>query len=108
MSTLDCYQYLFKLITTKDRCGGIFKKFAPNFEKGTTKIDRTAFFRGVLEELQCFIKGETNSKIFMGLFDLGPIHGLQWRHWCAKYIDANKNYFGKEIEQLKKVKSQHC
>lgn len=82
------------------------------------------FFRGIIEELLWFIKGETNSKKLeekniniwkgnstrnfldsVGLDDYeegdcGPIYGFQWRHFNAKYIGCNENYNNKGIDQL--------
>lgn len=83
------------------------------------------FWRGVVEELLWFIRGDTNanhlkeknihiwdknaSREFLdshGLQhreegDLGPVYGFQWRHYGAEYVDYNKNYDGKGIDQLK-------
>ena len=76
------------------------------------------FFRGVLEELLWFIAGCTDAKRLSerdvhiwdgngsleflqrrGLShrregDLGPIYGFQWRHFGAKYIDADTGLHG--------------
>lgn len=84
------------------------------------------FWRGVVEELLWFIKGDTNanhlsdkgvkiwdanaSHTFLqsrGLGhredgDLGPIYGFQWRHFGAKYTDMKANYEGQGVDQLAK------
>jgi thymidylate synthase len=75
---------------------------------------RKIFWRGVVEELLWFIRGDTdayhlnakgvkiwdyNSAPFNG--DCGPIYGFQWRHFGAEYIDCHTDYTGKGIDQLK-------
>lgn len=105
--------------------------FAPNplrfdlaagFPLLTTK---RVFFRGVAEELLWFVRGRTDSaelarrgvKIWDGngsrAFldsrglshrregDLGPVYGFQWRHFGAEYEDADADYAGKGVDQLK-------
>jgi len=86
---------------------------------------KKVFWRGVVEELLWFIRGDTNAnhlsqkgvKIWdangsreyldsIGLKerqvgDLGPIYGWQWRHFGAKYVDMNTDYTGQGIDQLK-------
>lgn len=85
------------------------------------------FFRGIVEELLFFIKGETNSKILEekriniwkgntsrefldsigktnrkeGL--LGEMYGYQWRNFNAKYNEETGKPFNKGIDQLKNV-----
>lgn len=85
---------------------------------------KRVFWRGVVEELLWFIKGDTNgnhlsekgvtiwnangSKAFLesrGLGhrtegDLGPIYGFQWRHFGAKYVDMNTDYTNQGVDQL--------
>ena len=85
---------------------------------------KRVFWRGVVEELLWFIKGDTNSnhldekgvtiwnangsKAFLesrGLGhreegDLGPVYGFQWRHFGAKYVDMHKDYTGQGFDQL--------
>jgi len=93
-----------------------------NFPLLTTK---KIFWRGVVEELLWFIRGDTNAKHLSekgikiwdgnstreyldskGLSqrqegDLGPIYGFQWRHFGAKYEDMMMDYNGQGIDQLK-------
>ncbi|XP_049850285.1 uncharacterized protein LOC126322407 [Schistocerca gregaria] len=88
------------------------------------------FWRGIVEELLFFIRGDTNSRHLSdrnvhiwdanstrsfldsrGLFsreenDLGPIYGFQWRHFGAKYIDMHADYTGQGIDQLAKCIDQ--
>jgi dihydrofolate reductase/thymidylate synthase len=85
---------------------------------------KRVFWRGVVEELLWFIKGDTNgnhlsdkgvmiwnangSKSFLesrGLGhrdegDLGPVYGFQWRHFGAKYVDMHTDYTGQGVDQL--------
>ncbi|WFC98367.1 thymidylate synthase [Malassezia yamatoensis] len=88
---------------------------------------KRVFLRGVLEELLWFISGSTDankltdrdihiwdgngSEEFLkqrGLGhrrqgDLGPVYGFQWRHFGAKYIDADTDYTGQGVDQLADV-----
>merc|ERR1719198_2373377 len=88
---------------------------------------KRVFWRGVVEELLWFIKGDTNaqnlsdkgvkiwdgngSKEFLekrGLGhreegDLGPVYGFQWRHFGAKYVDMHTDYTGQGVDQLAQV-----
>ncbi|KAJ1650135.1 Thymidylate synthase [Dispira simplex] len=88
---------------------------------------KRVFFRGVLEELLWFIKGDTNGKTLsakgvkiwdgngsrefldrVGLShreegDLGPIYGWQWRHFGAQYVDCHTDYTGQGVDQLQRV-----
>jgi len=85
---------------------------------------KRTFFRGILEELLWFIKGDTNGnhlsekgvKIWDGngtrefldkrglkhreVGDLGPVYGFQWRHFGAKYVDMHADYTGQGVDQL--------
>jgi len=85
---------------------------------------KRVFWRGVLEELLWFVRGDTNgkhlsekgikiwdgngSKEFLekrGLGhreegDLGPVYGFQWRHFGAKYVDMHTDYTGQGVDQL--------
>ena len=88
---------------------------------------KRVFWRGVVEELFWFIKGDTNannlrdkdihiwdgngSREFLdslGLTDrkegdLGPVYGFQWRHFGASYTDCDAEYSGKGVDQLKNI-----
>jgi thymidylate synthase len=92
-----------------------------NFPLLTTK---KMYWKGIVEELLWFIKGDTNSKnleeknvmIWKGNSnkdflnknnlshyeegDCGPIYGFQWRHFNAKYNGCNNNYNNLGIDQL--------
>mmetsp|Transcript_103758 Transcript_103758/g.179178 ORF Transcript_103758/g.179178 Transcript_103758/m.179178 type:complete len:514 (+) Transcript_103758:18-1559(+) len=85
---------------------------------------KRTFWRGVVEELLWFVRGDTNakhlsdkgvkiwdangSKEFLekrGLghreeMDLGPVYGFQWRHFGAKYVDMHTDYTGQGVDQL--------
>jgi len=85
---------------------------------------KRVFWRGVVEELLWFIKGDTNGKHLSekgikiwdgngsrefldsrGLThreegDLGPVYGFQWRHFGAKYVDMHTDYTGQGVDQL--------
>merc|ERR1719361_2901407 len=88
---------------------------------------KRTFWRGVVEELLWFIKGDTNAKHLSekgvkiwdgnssrefldgrGLGhreegDLGPVYGFQWRHFGAEYGDMHADYTGKGVDQLANV-----
>lgn len=88
---------------------------------------KRVFFKGVLEELLWFIKGDTNAcnlakrgvhiwdangsveflaKRGLGhreAGDLGPVYGFQWRHFGAEYGDMQTDYQGKGVDQLAQV-----
>jgi len=131
------YQYLDAIreiiekgITMDDRTGvgtrSMFGKqmrfhLQKSFPLLTTK---RVFWRGVVEELLWFVKGDTNGKHLSdkgikiwdgngsrefldkrGLShreegDLGPVYGFQWRHFGAKYVDMHTDYTGQGVDQL--------
>ncbi|KAI0044446.1 thymidylate synthase [Auriscalpium vulgare] len=88
---------------------------------------KRTFLRGIVEELLWFVKGATDStelskrgvKIWDGNGskeflekrglghrregDLGPVYGFQWRHFGAQYVDADKDYAGEGVDQLREV-----
>ncbi|KAI9455258.1 thymidylate synthase [Lactarius psammicola] len=88
---------------------------------------KKTFLRGIIEELLWFVKGQTDStllskrgvKIWDGngskeflekrglghrrAGDLGPVYGFQWRHFGAEYVDADADYSGKGVDQLREV-----
>mmetsp|Transcript_19874 Transcript_19874/g.50122 ORF Transcript_19874/g.50122 Transcript_19874/m.50122 type:complete len:497 (-) Transcript_19874:158-1648(-) len=85
---------------------------------------KRVFWRGVLEELLWFLRGDTNGnhlsekgiKIWDGngsrefldkrglshreVGDLGPVYGFQWRHFGAEYKDMHADYSGKGVDQV--------
>lgn len=85
---------------------------------------KKVYWKGVVEELLWFLKGDTNSKhleekninIWKGNSsrefldsvslndyeegECGPIYGFQWRHFNAEYKGSNINYEGKGVDQL--------
>lgn len=86
---------------------------------------KRVFWRGVVEELLWFLKGQTNSLLLEGkgvniwqqnssrefldklgfttrqVGDCGPIYGFQWRYYGAKYVDCNTSYEGQGIDQFR-------
>ena len=83
---------------------------------------KRTFFRGIVEELLFFLRGDTNTKLLedknvniwkgntnidfikeCGLFlnegDMGPMYGFNWRHYGEEYKNNKDNYIG--IDQLK-------
>ena len=102
---------------------GVTMKFdiSQKFPLLTTK---KVYWKGVVEELMWFLKGNTNSKllekkkvkIWSGNSsdefikknnlnykegDCGPIYGFQWRNFNAEYLNCESDYNGKGIDQLK-------
>jgi dihydrofolate reductase / thymidylate synthase len=86
------------------------------------------FWKGIVEELLFFIRGNTNSKLLeekgVNIWkwnttkefinkcnldysegDMGPMYGWQWRHFGAEYVDCNYDYnnINKGYDQLKKI-----
>ena len=84
------------------------------------------FWKGIVEELLFFIRGDTNSKlleekgvrIWQGNTskefiescnlpydegDMGPMYGWNWRHFGADYKNCDTDYSGKGFDQLKKL-----
>ena len=88
------------------------------------------FWKGIVEELLWFIRGETDSNLLSekGVHiwdangskefiekrgikgrrqgDLGPVYGFQWRHFGAEYTNADDDYTEKGIDQLAKCIDQ--
>lgn len=91
---------------------------------------KRVFWRGIVEELLWFIRGETDAKILhdKGIFiwdgntsrqfldkcgltdyneyDCGPVYGHQWRHFGADYKDCKTDYTGQGVDQLAYVISE--
>lgn len=87
---------------------------------------KKVFFRGIIEELLFFLKGQTDTKILeeknihiwqpntSAEFirsrhleyeegDMGPMYGFNWLHFGAEYTGARADYTGKGVNQLEKV-----
>jgi thymidylate synthase len=87
---------------------------------------KKVFFRGVVEELLFFLRGETNTKILennkINIWkgntskeflesrnltyqegDMGPMYGFNWLHFGAQYHGCHGDYTGEGMNQLEKV-----
>lgn len=88
---------------------------------------KRVFWKGVVEEILWFLKGETNANLlaekgvhiwdgngsreFLDQYgfedreqgDLGPVYGFQWRHSGAEYKDFKTDYSGKGVDQISEV-----
>lgn len=87
---------------------------------------RKIYWKGVVEELLWFIRGQTNAKelsakgvrIWEGNSsrqflekrgldydegDIGPMYGFQWRHWGAEYRGCDAEYGNQGIDQLANI-----
>jgi thymidylate synthase len=116
-----------------DRTGtGTLAIFAPGQMRFSLTDDsfpllttKRVFYRGVVEELLWFLRGDTNAKTLqdkqvriwdgnasrefldsLGLMDraegdLGPVYGFQWRHFGAEYVDCHTDYTGRGVDQLR-------
>lgn len=91
---------------------------------------KRVFWRGILEELLWFIRGNTDSKTLedrgvniwalntsrqfldsngfteRDVGDIGPTYGFQWRHYNAEYRGPDYDYKGCGIDQLQRVVDQ--
>lgn len=104
------------------------KNMTFNLQEGFPLLTtKKMFFRGIVEELLFFIRGETNSKIleekgvniwkantdrtFLDKINMedrkegimGPLYGYQWRFFNAKYNQENGKPLEKGFDQLKLV-----
>ena len=80
---------------------------APLYEGFPLLTTKKVFFRGIVEELFWFLRGETMVQSLQDrgvhIWDewagedggLGPIYGLQWRHWGGGY------HYRPEVDQIK-------
>jgi thymidylate synthase len=88
---------------------------------------KRVYWKGVVEELLWFLRGETDGKILSGknvriwdgngsrefldgmgfsgrdVGDLGPVYGFQWRHFGAEYKDCYTDYSGQGVDQIQGV-----
>jgi dihydrofolate reductase/thymidylate synthase len=125
-----------KGVLREDRTGtGTYSIFGPqmefNLQEGFPLLTtKRVFWRGVVEELLWFIRGNTDAKLLSeknvkiwdgnssrdfldkrGLKDyregdVGPVYGFQWRHWGADYVGCDADYTGTGIDQLGEVLKQ--
>ena len=128
---LDLVRYVLNQCESRpDRTGvGVLTSFghkmtfdlSSQFPLLTTK---RVFFRGVVEELLWFLRGNTDAGLLkqkgvhiwdgnasreyldsIGLLhndenDLGPIYGFQWRHFGAEYEKSDSDYSNKGVDQI--------
>ena len=88
---------------------------------------KKVYWKGIVEELLWFLRGETDSKIlntrgvkiwdgnssknfldnlgfkYREVGDCGPIYGFNFRNFGAKYIDCHTDYTGRGFDQIKYV-----
>lgn len=134
MQYLEAINEIIKSGNDKDdRTGvGVISKFgyqmrydlSESFPLLTTK---DVYWKGVVEELLWFLKGDTNSqtlsqknvKIWDGNGsrefldkngftdreegDLGPVYGFQWRHFGAEYKTMHDDYNGMGVDQIQQI-----
>lgn len=136
----DEYQYLelLKQILNTDNKGRntrnapTYSIFGPqiefNLQNGFPLLTtKKMFWRGIVEELLFFLKGDTNSnhlteknvniwvpnttrdfldsrKLYdYEIGDMGPMYGWNWRHCSADYMGMNSVYTNKGFDQLKDI-----
>ena len=127
---LECLYDVYKTGERKQTRNAItYSKFSRtlthNLEEGFPLLTtKKMFWKGIVEELLFFIRGETNAKLLsekgvkiwddnttkefiekMGLpYDegmMGPMYGYQWRYFNKPYLDNPNNNEG--VDQLKKI-----
>ena len=112
----------------KTRSGNVISYFGTELDIDVSEYfplltTKKMFFRGIIEELLWFLRGNTDSKYLENLGvniwkgnsskeyleslnlpyeegDCGAIYGFQWRHWNAPYIDCHSDYKDKGIDQI--------
>ncbi|XP_029166593.1 thymidylate synthase 3-like [Nylanderia fulva] len=105
---------------------GTMMKYSLKDNKFPLLTTKRVFFKGVVEELLFFVRGQTNNSILMrkgvkiwekngskefletlGINrregDLGPVYGFQWRHFGARYGSCEDDYSNQGIDQLQEV-----
>ena len=123
-----------KGVTRNDRTGtgtislfGEQMRFSLENNQFPLLTTKKVFFRGIVEELLWFMRGDTNASHLsekgvriwdghasreyldsIGLHDraendLGPVYGFQWRHFGARYVDFTTDYTGQGVDQLQRV-----
>lgn len=116
-----------------DRTGvGVISKFGYQMRYDLSEsfpllTSKDVYWKGVVEELLWFLRGDTNAKnlsekkvrIWDGNGsrefldksgftereegDLGPVYGFQWRHFGAEYSTMHDNYEGQGVDQIQQI-----
>jgi thymidylate synthase len=127
-------EVLYQGKSRPDRTGvGVLSTFGKRMEFDLSSgrfpllTTKRVFFRGVVEELLWFLRGDTDAKLLqnkgiriwdgnasrayldsIGLInrtegDLGPVYGFQWRHFGAEYKGCGENYEGQGVDQIASI-----
>lgn len=130
-------EVIYQGVSRPDRTGvGVLSTFGRRMEFDLSSgrfpllTTKRVFFRGVVEELLWFLRGDTDAKLLqnkgiriwdgnasrtyldsIGLVnraegDLGPVYGFQWRHFGAEYKGCGENYEGQGVDQIASVVRQ--